>query len=160
LKVPDKLKTYPIHIACELGNAELVELLVKFGGFSILETCNDQGETPLLLCCRLGHDPLINVLLKQGTNVKTRDKNMKTPLWYAAKMGKISLVKTLIDLGSENNVQASDGTTPLLQACKESFQEPAILLVKSGVDVSKYHKHSLGPTPEFRQAVLDAATQK
>ena len=63
-----------------------------------------------------------------------------------------------------------DGTTPLSQASKEGHLELALLLgkimiirfhsltvsilVKSGVNISKYHKHSLGTTPEFRQAIF------
>ena len=54
LKVTDSKKNYPIHIACEVGNVELVELILEKGGKTVLELCNDLGETPMLICCRQG----------------------------------------------------------------------------------------------------------
>ncbi len=80
---------------------ELVETLVKRGGPKILETCNEQGETPFLLCVRVGLHPLIATkLLEFGANPKIQDRQGKTALWHCAVQGDIAFAEELIQGGA------------------------------------------------------------
>lgn len=60
---------------------ELVDLLVEKGGKTLLEVSNEGGETPLLLCCRMGYDPIALALIKKGANVLISDKQKRSPVW-------------------------------------------------------------------------------
>lgn len=101
LKTPDKQKNYPLHIACESGSPEIVQLLLEKGGKSILETCNEQGETPLLTAYRCGHRPVIVLLHQNQANSWVVDRDGRTPLIYAVKQGDIEFVRQLISFGCE-----------------------------------------------------------
>lgn len=155
LKIQDSSKRYPLHIACELGNYELVDLILSRGPRIILET-NEQGETPLLLCCRLGHHPLVQLLLSKGANVQITDSRGRTPLWYIAQKPNLSLAEALAKAGANIDNVAEDGTTPLYHSMKANNLELSIFLVKQGASLTRFHKHSLGSTPEFRQQLLAA----
>lgn len=101
LKIPDKQKNYPLHIACEIGSLDIVQLLLSKGGKSILETCNELGETPLLTSYRFCHRPIIAILHQNQANPWVVDRDGKTPLFYAVKQGDIELVRQLISVGCE-----------------------------------------------------------
>jgi len=157
LRRADNQKNYPLHIACEMGNYELVEFLTQKMEKVLLEICNEPGETPLLMCCRHGYDPIILLLLKRGANVKIVDRQGRSPLWHIAQKSAISVAEQLIKAGSEADRVADDGTTALFHAAKANSLDMALILVLNGANLGRYHKHSLGSTQEFRQKLFDAA---
>jgi hypothetical protein len=72
------------------------------GGPSILEVCNDRGETPLLMACRLGFFPIVGILSNAGAAVKTADKNARTPIWYlVAQKAPLHTLRGFLERGAE-----------------------------------------------------------
>eukprot|EP01119_Soliformovum_irregulare_P007838 TRINITY_DN2036_c0_g1_i2.p1 TRINITY_DN2036_c0_g1~~TRINITY_DN2036_c0_g1_i2.p1 ORF type:complete len:737 (-),score=215.94 TRINITY_DN2036_c0_g1_i2:67-2277(-) len=154
LKVQDEKKSYPLHIACECGNYELVEILFLRGKLQILETCNEQGETPLLLSCRLLHIPIANLLLGFGSDIVTKDKMGRTPMWYASHNKSLPLAELLCKHHAQVDVTAEDGSTALLVAIKNEDLEMATFLIQHGGDVGNFRKHSMRNS-EFRKHIFD-----
>lgn len=51
----------------------------------IINTCNDDGQTPLMLACQSGHKYIAKMLIKRGADTRIRDCNNRTALGYAIK---------------------------------------------------------------------------
>lgn len=73
---------------------------------------------------------------------------------YLAKTGQTAVAEELIKVGAEVDVVAEDDTTALYHAAREGNLAFAIMLVKNGANVNRYHKHTLGSTHEFRKALF------
>jgi len=119
------------------------------------------GESALIRCCRLGLESFVPSLVRLGINIDLEDTHHhRTALWFAAQNGLLSAAEILLAGGASVDKEADDGSTPLLMAARNNHLNLAILLVKNGADLSRYHKHRLGPTAEFRQKLWEASEQK
>lgn len=78
----------PLHVACEKGNVEVVQLLLTNG--AIVDICDVNGCTPLHLVSELGtdsHMAIAQLLFDTGANVNATSSTRKTPLHMAAAGG-------------------------------------------------------------------------
>ncbi|CAG2228881.1 ANK [Mytilus edulis] len=83
----------PLHIACNSGNADLVELLLKLK--ANIDLKNTKGETCLLMVCKSGIIHIAKLLIKCNANVNIEDKLKKTPLSVALKSHNANLINLL-----------------------------------------------------------------
>jgi uncharacterized protein len=99
----------PLALACESGNVEIVQLLLKHHADPNQTLKN--GETPLMMAARTGRVPVIELLLKKGAKVDAREKlRGTTALMWAAANSNAAAVKFLIAKGAD--VNAHSATTP------------------------------------------------
>ena len=74
-----------------------------------MNAVNDGGETPIHAMIRYNHFNQVELLLQQGANVNTQDKDSNSPLHNAAWHGEdgIELARLLISNGAD--------TTPVME---------------------------------------------
>lgn len=124
-----------LHWAAELGNVDLVRLLVDAG--ADLEAPTRIGDlTPLHIGAELGQSGTVRALLEAGANAESRNANGTTPLHFAALSGNVEIVEALTDHGADVNArEARWGQTPLMFAASRN-RVPAIdALIGRGADV-------------------------
>ena len=88
-----------LHCAAEIGNTEVVKLLVDAGsssGFDI-DLKEDIDQTPLHLATQEGHVEVMQILLNSGAKVDEQDQYGYTPLHYAAIIRNIQAIKLLLE---------------------------------------------------------------
>lgn len=78
-----------LHLACEAGSSEIMNVMQPYLTFDLIYTPNQQGLTPLHLAIRKGDFQLIMFLIRLG-GVKLKDGTW-TPLHEACKQGNHSI---------------------------------------------------------------------
>ncbi len=124
-----------LHWAAELGNVELVRLLVEAG--ADLEASTRLGDlTPLHIGAEAGQGGTVRALLEAGAKPESRNVNGSTPLHFAALAGSAEAVAALADHGADVNV--SEGKwdqTPLMFAASRNRAPSIEVLIDRGADV-------------------------
>jgi ankyrin repeat protein len=75
----------PIHKACEKGNREIVEILIRAG--TDLNARNKVGQTPLHICVRQKNTELARVVIMAGCDLDVRDTAGCNASYYAKANG-------------------------------------------------------------------------
>jgi len=131
-----------LHWAAMNGDAELAQMLV-FAGANVRATTRLGTYTPLFLASQQGHGPVIEALLKAGSDVKAGTPNGTSPLMVAAAAGKVGAVKALVDAGAD--VNGKDGVrsqTPVMYAAAANRADVITLLASKGADLKATSKVS------------------
>jgi adenylate cyclase len=132
-----------LHVAAEIGQAEIVTLLIKAGA-DIEARIPPRieryfGATPLILASREGNTEVAKLLINAGANVNTRNTapSQWTALHIAAFSGHKAVAELLIANGAEVNATAVRGlSTPLGVAANKGHVAMAELLVSKGANVN------------------------
>ncbi len=105
----------PLHCYYEdtPSNLDILAYLIESG--ADVNAVNDGGETPLHAMIGYNHFNQVELLLQQGANVNTQDRDSNYPLHNAAWHGEdgIELAKLLISNGADINASNGRGWTPL-----------------------------------------------
>ncbi|UKZ78992.1 hypothetical protein TrVFT333_006743 [Trichoderma virens FT-333] len=88
------------------------------------------GRTPLAVAAHCGHEGVVELLLTEGSNVRTKDKNQLEPLHLAAANGHCEIIDILLDREADMNVRGPDGKTPLRIACDHGQMNAIRALVR------------------------------
>jgi len=131
-----------LHWAAISGDLELAQMLV-FAGANVRATTRLGTYTPLFLASQQGHAPVIDALLKAGSDVKAGTPNGTSPLMVAAAAGKVDAVTALLDAGAD--VNAKDGVraqTPVMYAAASNRADVITLLASRGADLKATSKVS------------------
>ncbi len=106
----------------------------------------------LHIACRDGNIDKVQLLIKNGVNVNTRDENHgMTPLLivcYSLPISyslSIKIARLLLDNGAEVNQTNKDGTTPLYITCQKGHVDMARLLLEKGAKVNQTNKYGITP---------------
>ena len=100
------------------------------------------GNT-LLEACRLGDLDVVQVLIRRGADVETRDEDMKrSALHLAAFCGYVDVVKVLIQKGADVNAVDEDKETALHWAAKNGRADVVKVLIQKGADVNAVNTHN------------------
>ena len=161
INVLDENHETPLHIASSLGLFETIRVLLGRGAKANLK--NIHGQVPLHLVssqhqfAKEDNANVTRLLLKQGTDVNTRDKQQATPLHFASLSGHFEIALALLDHGADVNARNADGQTPLhgVSQChrwifnlgyKESqANRLAQLMLERGADVNARDKDQATP---------------
>jgi len=108
-----------LHVAAEVGNAEVVRLLLAHEFFALDAGDPSSKNTPLHEAALNGNTEAAAALLESGAPVEARGELGRTPLHLACSGGHLAVVRLL--LGAKANVLAGDllGTTPIHIAARE-----------------------------------------
>lgn len=128
----------PLHKATSVPNGiNIIKGLIARGA-----TVNDPGDfaTPLHAAAWAGKVEIIELLVKEGANLKARTKHTgETALHSAARTGRIEAMKLLLELGAEVDAGDFGKSTPLDYALNhgtELAKRPIIgFLTGKGADV-------------------------
>ena len=127
ISVTDSWNWTPLHFACRWGDFNMARMLTQTFGAD-LTTQNRNGDTPLNLALKHGHDKVAHALLECSVDV--RDKDGKTRLHYVCAEGKLNLARTLIAHKVNMTIQDRDGATALMLAIKHGHDNVAHTLLE------------------------------
>jgi ankyrin repeat protein len=137
----------PLHVACERGFADVVQLLISSQA-NVNAKMND-GTTATMLACQNGHLSIVQMLISAGQcNLTLQRLDGVTALFLVVQHGhetifdylieNVENAKDIIDLARE------DGATPLFKACQKGYDslvnkllkfKPNVGLLKNGESV-------------------------
>lgn len=123
-----------LGLACQNGNAELVEALLAKGA---LPTTRSGGESPLLIAARTGSVGAMKALLAAGAKIDEPGKGSQTALMWAAAEGHLEAVRLLVEEGADTERTLESGFDALLFAVRAGHGEVVMVLLESGLPVSK-----------------------
>ncbi|XP_032205613.1 putative ankyrin repeat domain-containing protein 20A5 [Mustela erminea] len=90
----DKRKRTPLHLACTIGHADMVDFLV--GRTCKLDLYDGDCRTPLMKAVQYQEEACVTTLLEHGANPHLTDKFGNTALHYAVAGENMSIVEKLI----------------------------------------------------------------
>ncbi|KAI4162385.1 MAG: hypothetical protein LQ342_003951 [Letrouitia transgressa] len=112
----EKLHFRPMHIACQLGWAEIVVILLENGAQvfyenKVIETpvglpnvnvnaADKSQRTPLFFAAERGHLQTVNLLIEKEANSNSLDRREETVLFKPAGNGHTTVVKRLLEAGT------------------------------------------------------------
>lgn len=125
----------PLVDAAEKGYAGVVKELLDhgadinaLGGFA-------GGKTPLIAAFLAGHNDLVQLLLRRGARVDTRETIAeRTPLIESAIDANLRLANFLVDHNADVNARDRTGATALMWAAQSGSLEITRLLLAHGAD--------------------------
>lgn len=135
----------PLHAACTMGKADLVEILVSNG--AKVNLFSNNGLTPLHNAVNSGNIDAVTTLLDHGAflNVKEKDQGC-TELHLAAAMGYGDIASLLMEKGSCPAMKDNNGKTPLDYAFYYGQKQIGYEMLASGGDDSRLQDYI---NPEF-----------
>ncbi|XEU99880.1 hypothetical protein FSHL1_005167 [Fusarium sambucinum] len=131
--------TYPIIMAAEIADKQLVHYLIQHG--ANVNVSDDQGLRAVHHAVPSASNRCIGSLIKAEADLLSPDNYGRTPLHFAASRCWWDSIGTFIDFlpqGYDINVRDDDGWTPLMWACKNGRAEALriqILVRDYGADV-------------------------
>ncbi len=93
---PNEREQTPLHLACQLGNPDILVQLVDALKFSeAINIRNEENETPLHIAAAYGHFTVVNYLLDKGADPSLKDNEDRKPIHLAATNGHLDVFETL-----------------------------------------------------------------
>ncbi|KAJ6249438.1 ankyrin repeat protein [Anaeramoeba flamelloides] len=106
-----------LHLACNLGRADMVELLIAYG--ANVNAITSKGFTPLHSAIENGSVGCVEVLLQNNADVNlVFGDQKKTALHYATQIGNIQMCVLLLKYGADPTIQDDSKSTPADLACQ------------------------------------------
>jgi len=133
----DKQGRTPLIRAVDKGNQKILELLIEAGG-----NPNDlDGSKQHVLFHGLQptarHLACIEILLKEGADINTKDHNGQTMLIQTVKNGYVDITETLIQLGADVKLRNDEGESLIFTAAKQGHMKLIPILVKAGAPINE-----------------------
>ena len=156
-KVANRYGATPLSEAASVGNAKMIEALIKAGADAKTLTTAD-GETVLMTAARAGNVDAVKILLEHGADVNARENYKgQTALMWAAAERHPDIVKVLLEHGADWKVVSFDrptkmpklsaassvspiargGFTAFLFAARQGDIESAKAMLDGGVDINQ-----------------------
>ncbi|XP_044752110.1 ankyrin-1-like [Coccinella septempunctata] len=132
----DKYGKNALHYAVACDKLDMVEYLLAT--FKDLH-CNQVDrtlKTPLHIAALRDNNEMINLLLRLGATVDSRDQEGQTPLHYACMRGITKMVSTLLEAKSDINALDYEGQSTLMLATSCNHYEVVELLLRNKVRVN------------------------
>lgn len=120
-----------LHIACQLGNLDIVRLLCNAG--ADVRQLRDDRATPLFNAAQGGHPDVVDFLLEFDPGCKDVPRQSgATPMFVAAQMGFTNIVRRLWKAHADVNKARDDGANPLFVAAQNGHSATVRQLGESG----------------------------
>ena len=93
----------PLLMACQNGNAAMIETLLKAGADANAVKTN--GTTPLMMAAASGNADAVKTLLAHGANVNAKESaHGQTALMFAAALNRAAVIRVLMANGADASV--------------------------------------------------------
>ena len=138
-----------LHLAVQIGNIAVVELLLKQGA-NIEATEHKYGDTALMNAAGSGKNSIVLILLQAGAIVSRTNHKGMTALSKAVECGSDGVAKILLDSGADLEAQDDWAGTPLLRAASWDRVEMVKMLLAAGAKVD--NRCRSGETPLMEAA--------
>ncbi len=123
----------PLSLACEKGDAPMIERLLKAGADP--NATSEEGQTALMTAALAGRVDAVKVLLSHGAKLNVAEPvRGQTALMWAASEGNAAAVETLIEFGADVKTKSKTGFTPLLFAVRNGHKETVQALLAHGAN--------------------------
>lgn len=131
-----------LHVACKLGDPEIVEMLIEKAGVDVNSVDLD-GNTALHIACEKENLEIVTSLVKHGASIDPVNEDFYRPLSIACINGNLKIIKFLVKnnadieyyLDHQNN-EDNLATSPLLAACENGHLEVVEFLLQSGANIA------------------------
>ena len=144
----------PLHVACEIGDKNLVQILFAMGADVNLATSPDHGGIPpLVFAASNGRTEVVRLLLDAGASVDATDDWGCTAIFKAATYNHLDCVRVLLRLGADPDKSNRWGAIPLQYAAHQGHYKVVRKLVKYKCDIHKRGEETVPP------ALIAAATR-
>ena len=97
------------------------------------------------MACRFGNLIVLELLLKNGDNIESKDVYGCTPLHISSMSGRLKFVELLVKKGVNIDPKDNRGRTPLQMACRFGNLDIFKFLLENGANI--YSKDNRGRTP-------------
>lgn len=135
LHVQDENDNTLLHLAAAQGDLNKIDKLIKRHLY-LLEAKNKFGSTPLHYATWLGQSSIVEYLMEQGADIKTKDIYDQTLMHAAAWNDNLKLVKYFFKKGLSLEEKDLNGNTSLLSAVKNNHLNIVKFLVIKGADIA------------------------
>nr|KAG5714471.1 hypothetical protein BaRGS_006917 [Batillaria attramentaria] len=122
----EAILTRKLHFVDQLLAMPLINLDIR----------NFRQESPVIIAARMGHEQLLEKILKAGANTDARDQRGLTALMFAVTYGEKKVTKLLLEHGADINLRSSLGETPLLMAVNSGNPVMVQILLEAGANVN------------------------
>ena len=143
----------PLFYAADIGNKEIVELLLDAG--ASVDVRNKNESTPLYAAIEGGYQSIVAFLLQQGANPNVEDNEGLTPLFYAIDKAQEAIAILLLKQGANPNAKDNEGGRLLSMAIFKGQMGIVRALVKYGAIVNendkKYKQYPLCRALAYRE---------
>lgn len=112
-----------LHVACEKGDLEMVEVLLK-EDFNVNYVTAISLRSPLHLAATEGHRELVRFLLDNGADIDKLNITGESALYLAGKHGHLDIAEDLLERGANLN--------PVEKECAESVYPPLYMAAADG----------------------------
>ncbi len=124
----------PLLLACQNGNAQLVNALLIAGADA--NHHGNGGHTPLMTAARTGKLDPVKLLLEAGAEVNHQDRQGQTALMWAAVEGHAGVVRLLLEQGAERDVALRSGFTAWFFAARQGHGDVLAALLDHGAAIN------------------------
>ncbi|XP_067674104.1 ankyrin-2-like [Haliotis asinina] len=130
----DEYKQTCLHVVCRSVNVELAKKLVRL---LPVDDPDEKGMTPLMYAVKSDSPDLIDLLMKSGANINTKDSYGSTCLHIACWFRNLNACAKLLELGMDVDVLDSANRTPLMSLARsrKDCTEVAKFLVERGANI-------------------------
>ena len=113
-------------------NKKIEELIAKGADVNYQE--QEQGMTPLIICCSNGLFDTFKLLVNSGADINKSSYYGTTPVIFSVINGEIRILNALILLGADINAQCLDGDTALMVAQENIKVNSFVMLKEAGAN--------------------------
>ncbi|OUM57148.1 hypothetical protein PIROE2DRAFT_26525, partial [Piromyces sp. E2] len=100
---------------------------------------DNEGDTPLIICCKSGKESFVKILIDYGADVNVTDNKGNTPLILCCtekyRIRNIEILKSLIEKSADINKRGYYGVTALHKASEWCSKRLIRLFIDHGADV-------------------------
>lgn len=146
INLADFYDRLPIHYAAELGDSEILELLLNAG--CRVNVSDSKMLTPLHFSVENCHESVTEILLKAGSRVNCKTSDKSSALHLAASRGFASIIEKLLDFGAKIDILDASDRTPLFLAVSRSHKQVADFLIRRGAKINIQEIHGYTPLSE------------
>lgn len=137
----------PLYRAVEIGNKEIVELLLANKADANLLTRD--GVSPLHRAVEKGDKKIVELLLTNEADANLQTRDGAAPLHRAVEKGDEEILQLLLTNGADANLQTRDGVSPLHRAVEKGDENIVQSLLAGGADAN-LQKNKNGGAPLHR----------
>ncbi|XP_068160257.1 transient receptor potential cation channel subfamily A member 1b isoform X2 [Antennarius striatus] len=141
LSEKDECDASPLHHAAAGGYITLIQFITTVMDPQELNSCDEQGDTPLHWAVEKNKAESCRVLLDLGANPNILNKALLSPLHVAISLGHNNLVELLLSYSAtDSNLEGDLGNTPVMLACSINNCEALSILIKQGARLCRQNK--------------------